>query len=104
MFTKELSRRHPDITTVAVHPGFAESGVPWPASFKHFAMYGQEGALMPLSAATTPGLRSGSYVAPLLVVRGPPSPFNAWYPRQARNPDLAAKLWAASVAETGVDF
>uniref|UniRef100_A0A6U4PC02 Uncharacterized protein n=1 Tax=Neobodo designis TaxID=312471 RepID=A0A6U4PC02_NEODS len=104
-FTKELARRYPQVTSVATHPGFVETLLaPFNVLVKHVSMYAEEGARLPLAAATLPGVQSGSYVGPTLVLRGSPSPFHAWYPPQATREDVGKRLWEASVAETGVDY
>jgi NAD(P)-dependent dehydrogenase (short-subunit alcohol dehydrogenase family) len=121
LFAFELDRRAvaagASLVSVAAHPGFAATnlqaasprrqGHRWRAAAVGFGarLVGQSaanGALPLLYAATAPGVRGGDYYGP----SGPTSmrghPGMVAPPRRALDPELAARLWAASEALTGV--
>jgi NAD(P)-dependent dehydrogenase (short-subunit alcohol dehydrogenase family) len=107
-FTYELGRRHPEITSVAAHAGITASGLYKYrlnlAFFKMAYLYPVQGVKPLLKVATEPEMLSGRYIGPWFGVRGTPGEVDAWVPRQARNPEVGKRLWAASVAATGVDY
>lgn len=122
MFALELDRRSRahgwGLTSVAAHPGLARteliangmarSGSALERTSRVFmALLGQsaaEGALPTLMAATLPGVQGGQYFGPrgLREVKGPPGP--ARIEAQARDPDVARRLWAESERLTGVRY
>lgn len=123
MFALELDRRSRakgwGLTSVAAHPGFAATDLiaNGPASdtgsivewVSHIAVRflghsAAEGALPQLMAATMPGVAGGAYFGPQgwKEMKGPPG-LGKMEP-QALDADLAATLWNASEALTGVAF
>jgi NAD(P)-dependent dehydrogenase (short-subunit alcohol dehydrogenase family) len=121
LFAFELDRRAvaagTSLVSVAAHPGFAATnlqaasprrqGHRWRATAVSLGarLVGQSaahGALPLLYAATAPGVHGGDYYGP----GGPTSmrghPTLVAPPRRALDPELAARLWAASEALTGV--
>ncbi|TNC47040.1 oxidoreductase [Mumia zhuanghuii] len=123
LFMRELDRRvrraGVDVTSVAAHPGYAlthlqQSGLSLGGrSFQGVMVHqvsravGQSAAAgaWPLErAATEPGLAGGSYVGPssLRQMRGRPRLVGMT--ATARDPRLAADLWAASEAAAGLTF
>lgn len=123
LFMRELDRRvrraGVDVTSVAAHPGYAlthlqQSGLSLGGrSFQGVMVHqvsravGQSAAAgaWPLErAATEPGLPGGSYVGPssLRQMRGRPRLVGMT--STARDPRLAADLWAASEAAAGLAF
>lgn len=122
MFAIELDRRSKSfglgVTSVAAHPGVASTGlndglnadsnplVAWLTS-SAARMLGHpvaDGALPQLMAATLLGVEGGQYFGPqgFKEYKGPPGPGRI-DPR-ALDAEVAAKLWAASQAMTGVSF
>lgn len=127
MFALELDRRSRangwGLTSVAAHPGYARTGLiasgPMSRSvvartvltslyrpfiepfFSHSAA---DGALPILMAATAAGVTGGAYYGPrdLREMKGPPAVGKI--EAQALDPAVAAGLWAASEALTGVTF
>lgn len=123
MFAIELDRRSRangwNLTSVAAHPGFARTdliangpaagggalfrlGAGVLAAFlSHSA---PDGALPTLMAATMPGVTGGRYFGPqgFQEMKGPPGP--AEIRPQALDARIAAELWDASEALTGVRF
>jgi NAD(P)-dependent dehydrogenase (short-subunit alcohol dehydrogenase family) len=127
MFALELDRRNRangwGLTSVAAHPGYARTGLiasgPMSRSavartvlkslyrpfieplFSHSAA---DGALPILMAATAADVTGGTYFGPrdLREMKGPPGPGKI--EAQALDPVVAASLWAASEALTGVTF
>lgn len=121
MFALELHRRSREngwgIVSVAAHPGVANtdlfangpganSGVAWVSrlALKVIGHSAAEGALPQIMAATMPGVQGGQYFGPQgwKELKGPPGPGKIG-PR-ALDSGIAAKLWLASEALTGVAF
>lgn len=113
LFALELARRLKAAGTAvhatAAHPGVAATNLQRHSSFlRHFVnplvMTPLEGALPILRATTDPLAASGSFWGPsrLGETRGPPAP--ARLPRQARDPEIARRLWEVSEQLTGVRF
>ncbi|MDC0722526.1 oxidoreductase [Nannocystis bainbridge] len=108
MFMLELQRRAGDtgLRSMAAHPGGASTGLQKHAftrSIKLLGQSAQDGALPSLRAATAADVRGGEYYGPrILLMRG--APIRAWVPPQARNEQLAARLWQRSEELTGVRF
>ncbi|WP_420478825.1 SDR family oxidoreductase [Brevundimonas sp. FT23028] len=123
MFAIELQRRSDahgwGLTSVAAHPGFARTDLiaNGPAQgggslfgaatrlLERFASHSAaDGALPVLMAATAPVVTPGGYYGPqgFSDMKGPPGP--ARVARQARDTDIAARLWAESERLTGVTF
>lgn len=123
MFALELDRRSQaknwGLTSVAAHPGAANTdlipngpgagggGIVSLASRLAVGLVGHSaaaGALPQLMAATMPGVQGGQYFGPQgwQELKGPPGP--ARIALQARDADVAAKLWAASEALMGAVF
>ena len=123
MFALELRRRSAAVgsglVSVAAHPGWARTalfagdpsrgaGRPFQQAMlralQPFLSHSAEAGAAPLIlAATAPDLASGSYLGPtgLLETRGPPGV--ARIAKHARDRDVAARLWTAAAALTGVD-
>lgn len=122
MFALELQRRSDThgwgLTSVAAHPGFARTdlianghaGKPGlfargarllEAVLSHSAA---AGALLILMAATLPDPTPGGYYGPtgFQEMKGPPGV--AVIKRQARDPDVARRLWSESERLTGVKY
>ncbi|KAH0551547.1 hypothetical protein GP486_007237 [Trichoglossum hirsutum] len=102
--TRELARRYPGITSVAVHPGVIlthlyDAICGWGPVFRYgVALFGRlfmqnvvQGALNQLWAATSDEVENGSYYHPV----GSKSMGNAY----ARDEELARKLWDWTEAE-----
>lgn len=121
MFALELDRRSRthgwDLTSVAAHPGVARTDLiaNGPATGSIMKRIGDlatrlighsaaEGALPQLMAATMAGVTGGAYFGPQgwKELKGPPG--RGKIAPQALDLDVAAKLWAASEALTGVMF
>jgi NAD(P)-dependent dehydrogenase (short-subunit alcohol dehydrogenase family) len=119
MFAIELDRRGRGwgLTSVAAHPGFAAtdliangpggSSVVARISGLVVSVMGHSaaaGALPQLMAATAPDVRGGQYFGPRGwgELKGPPGPGKI--APQALDAGVAARLWAASEALTGVTF
>jgi NAD(P)-dependent dehydrogenase (short-subunit alcohol dehydrogenase family) len=123
MFAQELDRRSDangwGLTSVAAHPGVATTdlmangpgadggGIMSRISSLAVKVIGHsaaEGALPQLMAATMPGVRGGQYFGPQgwMELKGRAGP--ARIEAQALDADVAARLWAASEALTGVAF
>jgi NAD(P)-dependent dehydrogenase (short-subunit alcohol dehydrogenase family) len=121
LFMLELDRRAraagADLLSVGAHPGYAAThlqaagpelaGRPrqaqwWAAATRLVAQSAAAGAWPSLYAATYPDLRPGSFVGPsFFEYRGTPKVVLPT--RTAQDPELAERLWAWSVAATGVD-
>ncbi|HET9771870.1 MAG TPA: oxidoreductase [Acidimicrobiia bacterium] len=115
LFTFELDRRlraaGAGTAALAAHPGGARTSlgrngrgwtnrlIPLWTPFIHSAATGSLGFVR---AATDPAAKSGEYYGPALQVWGPPVRERAG--RQARDPQLAAGLWAQSESLTGITF
>lgn len=123
MFALELDRRSTahgwGLTSVAAHPGVASTdliangqgaasgGIVARLSKLAVGVIGHSaaaGALPQLMAATMPGVRGGQYFGPQgwKELKGPPGPGKIG--PQAFDTEVAARLWAASEALTGVAF
>lgn len=109
LFMRELDRRvRPrDLLSVAAHPGATITNLQRHAFGRITKIIGQSaewGALPSLYAATAPGVAGGSYFGPRdrFGLGGPPILVSV--PRQARNDELALRLWEASEKLTGVRF
>lgn len=124
MFAIELDRRSQaqgwNLTSAAAHPGFArtdliangpaQSGAgglmmaagrllqPW------ISHSGADGALPTVMAATLPQVKGGDYYGPqgFMEMKGPPGP--AEIKPQARDAEVARRLWAESERLTGVHY
>ncbi|WP_040803147.1 oxidoreductase [Nocardia concava] len=120
LFALELQRRlngtGTELISVVAHPGAAESdfaqnlgpavaflsrpSLRW--MFRMFMQTVEMGALPMLRAGTDPGVRGGDFFGP--------SGFSKGYPvlnefsEQARDPELAGKLWVESERLTGVTY
>lgn len=124
MFAIELDRRSQahgwNLTSVAAHPGFARTDLiaNGPAAsgsgglmmavgrllqplISHSAA---DGALPTVMAATLPTAGGGDYYGPqrVMEMKGPPGP--AEIKPQAKDADVARRLWTASEHLTGVTF
>lgn len=124
MFALELQRRSDargwGLCAVAAHPGIAQTALVangpdadgrrsvvgtatrWLAPLiSHSAA---AGALPTLYAATSPQVRGGAYYGPdgLFELKGDPAP--ARIARQARDPQVAARLWEVACTLAGVTF
>ena len=123
LFTFELDRRLKksgiDVLAVAAHPGYSATnlGFAGPAMQKSvlgkmvigagnlaFAQPADRGALPQLFAATAPDVQGGDYIGPngWQQLRGYPRKVGSR--REARNPELAAKLWDLSEKLTSVNY
>ncbi|MFN8036069.1 MAG: oxidoreductase [Acidimicrobiia bacterium] len=125
LFTAELQRRlaaaHASTIAVAAHPGGSDTNIATEVEAtdtgivtrlmkltrplgERFAQSAAQGALPILRAATDPAVRGGDYYGPdgFLEQRGKPVPVRS--ARRARDANLAARLWRASVEATGADF
>ncbi len=122
LFAYELDRRleddESDITSVAVHPGYADTRLQsrgpemegsrfklaaMEVANKVFAQPAAAGALPTLYAATAPGVDGGTYYGPsgFLNMRG--SPERQRSSRASYNRDTARRLWDVSEELTGLD-
>lgn len=122
LFAQELHRRlsaHPHVLSVACHPGYSATNL---QSVGHemqpyflgalmrswgnrlFAQSAASGALPTVYAATAPEVSGGDFFGPAVlgVWGGPPA--RGTPSRAARDPELAARLWAISEELTGVSF
>lgn len=110
VFTRMLAAKYPKLTVVASHPGGAATNLQKHAFnspvLRMMMQSAATGALPSLRAATEPGLPSCSYYGPWIASSyGVPSNFYSWYPAQAKDLQLGAELWSASIAATGLsDF
>jgi NAD(P)-dependent dehydrogenase (short-subunit alcohol dehydrogenase family) len=123
LFAFELSRRAAladlGLTSVGAHPGYAatnlqlqagqmeESGVKqrvWKVLNSAFAQSDAQGALPALYAATMPDVSGGEYFGPDSMGGTRGHPTRAHATKQARDPELAQRLWAVSEELTGVTY
>ncbi|MEQ1438927.1 oxidoreductase [Fontimonas sp. SYSU GA230001] len=126
MFALELQRRVDraglDIKSIAAHPGYAATNIffggeaaqasllrsLWTRAAKLgaavFAQPAELGALPSLYAATAPDASGGEYYGPDGPFEARGHPKRAYVSPYARNPRLAAGLWAASERLTGVHW
>lgn len=114
LFMKELDRRVKvaglEVVSVGAHPGFSSTNLTRPGGIALHSLVGafgqpaQAGAWPSLRAATDPELTGGEYVGPtgLRQTRGRPA--TVGMTSTARDPQLAADVWAASETATGVVF
>ena len=122
LFALELQRRSDaavwGLTSTAAHPGYAYTDLiqngpgadsllnKFDLRFAHrfVGHSAAAGALPLLYAATAPEATGGAYIGPggFMELQGPPKA--AKIAPYARNPQVAARLWAASEALTGVSF
>ncbi len=108
-FDRRLRRAGSPIISAAAHPGWTSTRLMRHVSLISFfsallAMKTSRGALPTLYAATHPGVQSGDYIGPdkLWGIRGNPGPSSA--SADARDSDLAARLWELSEALTRTPF
>jgi NAD(P)-dependent dehydrogenase (short-subunit alcohol dehydrogenase family) len=119
LFALELDRRlravGSRIVSVAAHPGYAATNLQSAAAprvdrmvmavtNRVFAQSAEMGALPLLYAATHPGLEGGTYIGPdgRGEQRGYPEPASP--SRDARDEEVARRLWTVSEGLTGVRF
>jgi NAD(P)-dependent dehydrogenase (short-subunit alcohol dehydrogenase family) len=117
LFAFELARRAAtadlDLTSAAAHPGYAATNLQlqagqmelmWRLANKLFAQSDAQGALPALYAATMPDVHGGDYFGPDGTggTRGYPTRSHA--SKQARDPELGARMWAVSEELTGVAY
>ncbi|MEV5573339.1 oxidoreductase [Spirillospora sp. NPDC052269] len=118
LFTRELARRVPDVTSVAAHPGYASTNLQAegprmagrPLMERLFglgnavlAQPASMGALPSLYAAVMPDVTPGACYGPrVLQYRGTPA--KVLTPPQANNIDTARRLWEVSEKLTGVAY
>ncbi|GAA3923540.1 oxidoreductase [Actinomadura viridis] len=118
VFTKELGRRVPEVTSVAAHPGFAATNLqqagPRMQGSKFMergagmlnaavAQSAAAGALPTLYAATAAQVEQGACYGPRIVQwRGAPTKVPT-HP-QAGRAELGARLWEVSESLTGVRY
>ena len=119
LFAFELDRRADRLTSVGVHPGYANTNLQsraaadggslperltMPLFNALFAQPAAAGALPTLYAATHPDLEGGEYVGPggFMNMRGAPE---VQAPSErARDEETAARLWDVSEELTGVEY
>lgn len=119
LFGIELDRRlraaDSPILSVLAHPGYSATNLQstGPTGMSAFAMRignallaqtAERGALPQLYAATAPGVRGGQYFGPsgFQEMRGDPAEVQAV--PEARDPEIARRLWTVSEELTGVTF
>ena len=117
IFTKELDRRFPELTSVAAHPGFAATNLQQAGPRMQgstlmekaagignavVAQSAAAGALPSLYAATADVEGGACYGPRLLQYRGTPA--KVVTPPQAARADLGARLWDVSETLTGVGY
>ena len=106
---RRLRRAGSTPLSVAAHPGWSNTNPDKGSALMRWsnALMAQPaamGALPTLYAAAAPGVRGGEYFGPggLKELRGHPAP--AASSEQARDPALAARLWALSEQLTGIKY
>jgi NAD(P)-dependent dehydrogenase (short-subunit alcohol dehydrogenase family) len=119
LFTFELQRRlgaiGADVSSLAAHPGISATNLadhlldrwwarPLRPVFQLLVQDAADGALPSLRAATDPELTGGAYVGPDGRGERSGAPVLVGCTPQARDQEVAAGLWEASVALTGVDY
>ncbi|KAB0644391.1 oxidoreductase [Burkholderia latens] len=123
VFAIELQRRFQRAAfagiSVAAHPGYAATNLQFAgpamdgsparaalmrAANRYLAQPADQGALPAIHAATSPDLTGGSYIGPSGWFEARGLPAAARVPRAARDVAVAALLWEASEAATGVRF
>lgn len=113
LFTFELDRRlraaKTGVTAVAAHPGYSATNTDIGGFFLRlstalFAQSAAQGALPALHAATAADVRGGDYYGPkgFKELRGGPTRVDCR--PEARDPQLAQRLWALSEQLTGVRY
>lgn len=113
MFALELGRRldaaGSHVRVTLAHPGYTATDLQRTSFFARlfnpvFGMKPHGGALPTLRAAVEPDAKNGSYWGPSgwMEISGPPAA--ARIPARAHDETIAAKLWSASEALTGVRF
>ncbi len=113
LYTLELNRRlqqaGSQVAAVAAHPGWSNTNPDKGSALMRWsnAMMAQPaamGALPALYAATAPDVRGGDYLGPggFKELRGYPAKVGS--SEEARNPDLAARLWERSEQLTGTKY
>jgi len=113
LYTFELDRRLRkaglNIAATVAHPGWSNTNPDRGNALLRFlnslmAQTAAMGALPSLHAAAADGVQGGEYFGPggLKELRGYPAP--AGSSEEARNPQLAARLWARSEQLTGVKY
>ena len=113
LYTFELNRRlqqaGSQVAAVAAHPGWSNTNPDKGSALMRWsnAMMAQPaamGALPALYAATAPDVRGGDYLGPggFKELRGYPAKVGS--SEEARNPDLAARLWERSEQLTGTKY
>jgi NAD(P)-dependent dehydrogenase (short-subunit alcohol dehydrogenase family) len=93
-------------TQVVAHSVLGKAPILGPVfriGFKVVAQSAASAAAPSVHAATSPAVVNGAYYGPRHFAWGA-QPVEARVGRRARDPDLAARLWAASVEATGVGF
>lgn len=118
---RRLRRENLDVLSVAAHPGYAATNIVfgsnlrlsiWRRAWNAMAAAGNvllaqpaaAGALPSLYAATAPDVRGGEYFGPDGFIEFRGSPRRVQCMPTARDPEVAAHLWAASEQMTGVRF
>ncbi|ACB67419.1 short-chain dehydrogenase/reductase SDR [Burkholderia ambifaria MC40-6] len=123
VFAIELQRRFQRAAfagiSVAAHPGYAATNLQFAgpamdgspirpalmrAANRYLAQPADQGALPAIHAATSPELTGGAYIGPSGRFESRGLPARASVPRAARDVAVAALLWEASEAATGVRF
>lgn len=113
LFTAELDRRlkHAGSSVVAAsaHPGYSntnpETGGWWMRlATRLFAQKADVGALPALYAATSADVRGGDYFGPGGFKELGGTPKRAAMRDEAKDPQLAARLWALSESATGIRY
>jgi retinol dehydrogenase-12 len=96
LFAKELARRYPSLTSVAIHPGVVSTDLfdaasKWPGAkpiwglVRGYLTTVQDGAKNQLWAGTAEGVKTGLYYMPIGIAEKGSA--------HASNPELAKKLW-----------
>jgi NAD(P)-dependent dehydrogenase (short-subunit alcohol dehydrogenase family) len=105
LFARELAKRYPEITSVAVHPGTVNTNLMEPFAqsgflqrflgvlVKPFIATPETGARNQLWASVSPDVKNGEYYTPVGVVGWGRGTANA------RNDELAKKVWEWTEAE-----
>src|SRR5262249_24999005 len=108
LFTVELQRRGEasGLTSVAAHPGAAQTNLQRHAFAGFVRLMGQSaaaGALPSLYAAVA-DVQGGRFYGPRRHFGMHGAPGAAWQPKKTRDPEVAAALWARSEELTGVRY
>jgi NAD(P)-dependent dehydrogenase (short-subunit alcohol dehydrogenase family) len=113
LFSFELDRRlqraGSSVIAAAAHPGYAATNMDLGNFFMRlstrlFAQPAAMGALPALYAATAPGVKGGDYYGPdgFKQLKGHPTQVDCR--PEARDPELAARLWSLCERQTGVHY